>query len=375
VKILIPTADYPPIEGGIGTLTLEVSRELAKLGHDVTVIAPYFPGWSEFDSREPYKVIRFSGYRLGWFRFFPMLAATWRHMRNTDIILAINVSYGGIIGLIAQRYFDKPYVTFGYAYEFLKFRNVSFIAGLYRGIYASSRAIVAISGFTCDNLVRFGAPPDKIRVILPGATPSEPPAPEIVSAIRKKYVIDDDRVILAVGRLIPRKNHVTLLRAMPKILARVPHCVLVIVGRGPTMRQCLREAVTLGIRDHVVFPGYVPDEDMAALFEACDVFALPAGQDPDGNAEGFGLVYAEAHAHSKPVVAGNAGGVPDAVIDDETGILVEPDNADAVADAILRLLEDPALAQRMGKNGRQRVETELNWAHFTKRLARIIEQE
>lgn len=374
MKILIPTADYPPIEGGIGTLTLEVSRELAKQGHEVTVIAPYFPGWDDFDRNEPCRVVRYTGYRLGWLRFVPMLFAAWPYMRDTDMILAINISYGGIIGHIAQVFFRKPYITFAYAYEFMKFRNVAPVAAMYRRIYATSRAVVAISNFTRDNLVAFGAGPDNIHVVLPGATPADPLPPETVAEARKKYTLDDDRVILAVGRFIPRKNHVMLLRAMQIVLAHVPDSVLILVGRGPTVRQCLHETMALGIRDHVIFPGYVPDTDVAALYEACDVFALPAGQDAAGGTEGFGLVYTEAHAHSKPVVAGRAGGVPDAVIDGETGFLVNPNNPDAIAAAIIDILEDPALARKMGEKGRRRVEAELNWTYFTRKIARIMEE-
>lgn len=373
MKILIPTADYPPIEGGIATVALRVSRELAGMGHTVTVVAPYFPEMDDFDLGEPVSVVRFRGYRLGWFRFFPMLAATWRHTRGTDLILGINAAYGGLVGRLARCLYGKPYVTFAYAYEFLRFRRVPFLGGLLRLIYRGSRVVAAISTFTRNNLVRFGVPEEKVATILPGAPSAESFTDEALAAVRRKFVLETGRVILAVGRLIPRKGHVTLVRALPRILERVPEALLVIVGRGPSTPDVVREAWALGVRDRVLLAGRLPESEVAALYRICEVFALPTGSCGRGQVEGFGLVFAEAQAYGKPVVAGRSGGVSDAVHDGETGLLVDPDSPEALADAVVSLMGNPALAAHLGANGRRRVETELNWTRFTQRLLEEIE--
>lgn len=367
MRILIPTADYPPIEGGISTVTLRLSRQLAALGHDVTVVAPRFPGQEAFDAAEPARVVRFRGYALGWFRLLPMLCAALPLAARSDLVLAINVAYGGLIGLVARVLFRVPYIAFAYAYEFLKFRRTPGVAWLLRRVYANARRAVAISEFTRGNLVAFGVRPDRVATVLPGADPAPECAPERLAEIRHRYVLDDHRVILAVGRLIPRKGHLTLVRAMPRILERFPDTVLVIVGQGPCLFEITQKAVALGVRNQVLMPGPLPDDDVAALYHACDVFALPTGADIHGQVEGFGLVFAEAHARGKPVVAGRSGGVPEAVLEGETGLLVEPGDPGAVADAVSRLFDDSALAARLGANGRKRVEAELNWAEFTRR--------
>lgn len=374
MKIVVPTADYPPIEGGISTVTVQVARELARMGHEVTVVAPYFPDQEAFDAAEPVSVVRYRGYGLGWFRLFPMLWATRPHLRAADLLLAINIAYGGIIGRLAKRLCSTPYVTFAYAYEFLKFPKVSPPAWLLRNAYAGSRVVVAISRFTRDRLIEFGVPADRIALIFPGAPPPRPCSEEAVAGIRHKYVLDSGPIVLAVGRFIPRKGHLTLVRALPRVLAQVPDAQLVLVGQGPAMREALQETYAFGIRDHVLFPGRLSDDDIAGLYQACTVFALPTGRDKRGQVEGFGLVFTEAHAYGKPVVAGRSGGVVDAVLDGETGLLVEPDQPDALADAILRILEDPDLARRLGQKGRRRVETELNWARFTERLLEAVEE-
>lgn len=369
MNIVIPTVDYPPIEGGISSLTLQVSRELAAAGHDVTVVAPWFPEQAAFDAKEPVSVLRYRGYGLGWFRFLPLAWQTWPHMRRADVVLGVNIAYGGVLGWLARR----PYVTFAYGYEFLKFGRSSFAGRTLRRVYNASLSAIAISHFTRDALERFGVEAERIDVIHPGARPASPRTPSELDAIRYRYVLDGKRVILAVGRLIERKGHRTLIEAMPRILEQVPDAHLVIVGQGPTMSACSRLAQQSDMREHVTFAGPLEDNEVAGLYAVCDVFALPTGTGPKGQVEGFGLVFAEAHAYGKPVVAGRSGGVIDAVLDGETGLLVEPGDAAAVADAIVCVLTDPELANRLGENGRRRVETELNWTAFTRGLMDRIE--
>ncbi len=372
MNILVPTSDYPPIEGGIATVTLQLSRELAAAGHAVTVVAPHFPGQEDFDSHEPVTVVRYRGYGLGWLRLLPMLAATMPRAKGADAILGINIAYGGLIGLLARRLFNTPYVTFGYAYEFLKFRRVPLLAALLRRAYKRSTLVVAISAFTRERLVEFGVPDTLIETILPGAPQMEPLSPEQVEEVKRTYNLNGHRIVLAVGRMIPRKGHATLVRALPRILESHPETMLVCAGRGPCLEETSALARGLGVADHVLLPGYVPDDHVAALYQACDVFALPTGQDAGGQVEGFGLVFAEAQARGKPVVAGRSGGVTDAVIDGETGLLVPPDDPEALAESIASLLSDPERATALGAKAKERIARELNWHHFTQRLLEAL---
>jgi len=365
---VILTADYPPIEGGISTVAVNVAREMAASGWAVTVVAPRFPDMDDYDRAEPVRVVRFRGYALGPWRVVPMALAAWAHVRRADVTLGINVTHAGLIAYAAQRLMNKPYILFAYGYEFLKFRQRSLFRALLRTVYARARTVVAISRFTRDALVAFGVNDGKVATVLPGASKPKPVAAEFIERVKSKYVLEDRRIVLAVGRLIPRKGHLTLIHAMPRILERFPDACLMIVGRGPALRDCSRATWELNVRDAVRFPGYVPDDEVAALYQACDVFALPTGGGDDEHVEGFGLVFSEAHACGKPVVAGRSGGVTDAVIDGETGLLVEPGDEAAVADAIIRILDDPEFAHRLGENGRQRVEAELNWTVFTRRM-------
>lgn len=367
MRVLIPTVDYPPIEGGISTVTLHVSRELAALGHEVTVVAPAFPEMAEFDRNEPARVVRFGGYTHRPVRFARFMCAAWPCTRQADLVLAINVAYGGLLARAAYAMRGTPYIAFAYAYEFLKFVGTP-AARLLRGVYAHAAATAAISTFTRHNLRRFGVPDAKIALVRPGANPAAPAPDTEVRALLDKMEIGPGPIVLAVGRFIPRKGQLRLVRAMSRILENCPNTTLVMVGRGPTRADCLALAQDMGIAPFVQCPGCLSDREVALLYQACSVFALPTGAEDPAHVEGFGLVFTEAHAHGKPVVAGRSGGVPDAVLDGETGLLVPPEDMDALAAAIIRLLNDPALAAQLGAAGRARVEAELNWACFTRRL-------
>jgi len=293
-----------------------------------------------------------------------MLLRTWPRLAETDLVLGINIAFGGVIARLASPVFYVPYITFAYAYEFLKFPKWSPPAWLLRDAHNHAKAVIAISRFTRDNLVGLGVDPARIAVVHPGATPAPRASRAAVRATRAYYALGDGPVILAVGRFVPRKGHRTLVQAMPRVLERAPEAVLVLVGRGPFLQEVVHEAYAQGVREHVLFPGALPDKEVARLYEACTLFALPTGRDARGQVEGFGLAFAEAQAHGKPVVGGRSGGVVDVIRSGETGLLVDPDDPCALADAVLGLIEHPKRMQTLARQGRKRVESELNWTQF-----------
>lgn len=369
MKIAIPTADYPPIEGGISSVTLHLSRELCALGHDVTVIAPWFPAMTSSDAAEPARVIRYRGYGFGWFRFFPMLKRSFSPIRNADLVLGINVSHGGIMAwLLGARY-----VAFAYAYEFLRFRGVPIMGALLGRVYARSVFTVAISSYTASQLQSFGVSNEQIETIWPGVAKPNEVTPESMESVRKDLHIGDGSLLLAAGRLIQRKGFLTLIDAMPTILEAAPETTLVVVGRGPLQDRLERRISELDIATSVRLAGYVDETDLGALYSLCDVFVMPTGEDANGQVEGFGLVFAEANSYGKPVVAGRSGGVVDAVVDGETGLLVTPNDPADCAKAVVGLLRDPERARAMGEAGRRRVETELGWERFAEKLLHAVD--
>ena len=158
-----------------------------------------------------------------------------------------------------------------------------------------------------------------------------------------------------------------MIQAMPAILGRVPDAVYVIAGDGSMRPHLEKQVAEEGLTGRVVFAGALARSDVLALFRACEVFVLNSRVD-GGNAEGFGIVLLEAAVFNKPVVGGRSGGIPDAVKDGVTGILVDPLKPEEVSGAVVRILEDPALAASLGEAGHRRATTEFTWERVIGRI-------
>jgi phosphatidylinositol alpha-1,6-mannosyltransferase len=175
-----------------------------------------------------------------------------------------------------------------------------------------------------------------------------------------------------VSRLVARKGQDVLIRAMPLVRRRVPDAALLIVGDGP-YRSTLERMAALAPSGTIAFAGQVSEADLPTYYAAGDVFAMPCRTRLGGlEVEGWGNVFIEAAACGRPIVVGDSGGAPESVVDGETGVVVDGRNVEQVADAVCRLLEDPALAGRMGKAGRERVERFYTWPRAATQLGRWL---
>lgn len=178
---------------------------------------------------------------------------------------------------------------------------------------------------------------------------------------------------MCVSRLVPRKGQDTLILAMPRILAAEPETVLLIVGGGPYARELRKLAHETGVVDSVRFTGPVPWAELPAHYGAGDVFAMPCRTRRGGlDVEGLGIVYLEASATGLPVVAGDSGGAPDAVLDGETGWVVRGRSVEETADRIIVLLGDAELRARMGERGRAWVEEKWCWDLLAEELKTLL---
>ena len=236
---------------------------------------------------------------------------------------------------------------------------------------ALGEAVVAlpVSTFTQQAILRFLRDPPPTEVVSPGVDPARfapsqkmGPGWPLSTSARGRNEPGSGPVILCVCRLVARKGPSTLIAALPRILARHPGTILQIVGDGSDRRRLQRAARAGGVSSSVQFVGPVPWSSLPGYYAAADVFALPTRERFRGlETEGFPLVYLEAASAGLPVIAGAAGGVGEAVADGETGIIVDGRSPDETAAAIIRLLDDPVLARRMGTLGRNRVLSGFTW--------------
>jgi len=161
---------------------------------------------------------------------------------------------------------------------------------------------------------------------------------------------------------MPRKGQDTLIEIWPEILKKVPTAHLLIVGGGPYKQSLHKKSFDLNVNSNVTLTGSVPWEQLPNFYASADVFAMPVRTRNFGfDVEGLGIVYLEASASAVPVIAGNSGGAPDAVINEVTGYVIDPKNKNQLIEKIVNLLINPDLRNRLGKQGRSWIEKQWQW--------------
>jgi phosphatidylinositol alpha-1,6-mannosyltransferase len=243
-----------------------------------------------------------------------------------------------------------------------------------RVLLGGAAVIVAISDWTAELcravLGSLDLPSVRVRRVPLGTDPSHFRPGVDPRAVRERFGLNGGPWLLTVARLEWHKGIDTVIKALPAVRAAYPGARYAVAGVGDRRPHFERLVAELGLGDAVRFLGAVPDEDLPALYGAADLY-VGASRLHDLMAEGFGISLVEASACGLAVVGGRSGGVPDAVRDGETGILVDPDDPAAVAAGIGRLLADGELRKRFGAAGRRAVETYYNWDRVVRDLIQI----
>lgn len=365
-RVLIVTPEFPPQTGGIGTHCYEMANQWSRSA-DVTVVVPAVP---EPRPATPFRVVEVdrSGTRLG--RVVRTTLAVRRALRETRPTAVYSAHWRAcgvpllFAGLAWRRRIRMSQAFHGS--EILTLLRGGRRNGLLRLLFewTQRRAdlLGALGSYQAVILEDLGVTRERMYICPEGVDLARFATvdPAVVQALRERLGLADRRVLMTVGRIVERKGHDMVIRALPSVLERVPDAVYVIVGGGPHETR-LREIVDqIGVGDRTIFTGRVADDELLAAYALCDVFVM-ASREVDGDIEGFGIAFAEAAALSKPCVGGNSGGVSEAVADGVSGLLVDPLDPEAIAEAVTRLLLDPELAQSMGRAGRERVVADLQY--------------
>jgi len=245
-----------------------------------------------------------------------------------------------------------------------------------RSLIGSASVLVAISRWTrleaLSLLDELGLKRSELEVrLLPLGTDPEHFRPRVdSSSVRTRYGLTERRWLLTVARLVSHKGIDTVLHVLAALRDQHPDLGYLVVGRGNRQSQLEGLARDLGVADRVRFLTNVPDSDLPALYNTAEIY-LGLSRPTDLMVEGFGISLSEASASGIPVVAGLGGGIPDAVRDGETGLLVDAEGPEAAIGAVRLLLQDRELARRLGAEGRRAVETYYNWQRVVTELAGI----
>ncbi|MEV8591860.1 glycosyltransferase family 4 protein [Streptomyces sp. NPDC052012] len=378
-KTLIVTNDFPPRPGGIQAFLHNMALRL-----DPDRLVVYASTWKRsregveataaFDAEQPFTVVRDRTTML-----LPTPQATRRAVGLLREHGCTSVWFGAAapLGLMAPALrragaerivatthgHEAGWAQLPAARQLLRRIGESTDTITYLGEYTRSRIAAALTPQAASRMVQLPPGVDE-KTFHPASGGDE---------IRARLGLTDRPVVVCVSRLVRRKGQDTLIRAMPAILAAEPDTVLLIVGGGPYEKDLRRLAQDTGVAASVRFTGSVPWSELPAHYGAGDVFAMPCRTRRGGlDVEGLGIVYLEASATGLPVVAGDSGGAPDAVLDGETGWVVRGGDPSQAADRIIALLQDAEVRRRMGERGRQWVEDKWRWDLLAEHLKTLL---
>jgi len=342
LRLLVLTPDFPPRRGGIQLLLDRVIRHTPSLASRVVTLTS--PGAQEFDAEQSFDV-----QRVNWIPRSRRASFAWLNavaVREARRFRPHAVLSGHIVTAPAAWTIRKAFGP--RAVQYLYADEVRASPRLCGFALRDAGAVVVVSRHA-DALARaFGTEKGRIHRIPPGVDLPGETAP----ATRA-----DRPTLLTVSRLDDEyKGHDVILRALPLIKRQVPDICWVVLGDGSLRPGLERQAAEEGLDGNARFLGEVSDAERDQWYRTAHVFVMPSRMPAQGGGEGFGIVYLEAGARGLPVVAGNVGGALDAVVDGETGVLVDPTDPTAVARATVELLRSPERAARMGQTAAARTQ-------------------
>jgi phosphatidyl-myo-inositol dimannoside synthase len=371
-RTLIVTNDFPPRQGGIQSFVHALATRLP--AGTVTVYAPKWQGAAEFDAKQPFPVIRHPTSLMLPVPAVSRRAASIAREHGCDTVLFGAAAPLGLITPVLRRAGVTRAVALTHGHEagwaalpgartLLRRIGDEVDTITYLGEYFRTRLARALSPKAAQNLTRL-APGVDVEAFRPGAGGA---------AIRERLGLAGTPVVVCVSRMVPRKGQDTLIRAWPKVRAEVGDATLLLVGDGPYRADLERLVKQLDVATAVRFTGPVPQADLPAYYDAGDVFAMPCRTRRGGlDVEGLGIVYLEASATGLPVIGGDSGGAPDAILEGESGYVVPGGDTHAVAARITELLRDPARARAMGEQGLAWVHRQWRWDLAAARLEDLL---
>ena len=375
-RTLLVTNDFPPAVGGIQSYLDDYTRRLP--AQDLTVLASTPPKSADavaaFDASREFTVHRVPT---------PVLFPTPEVGRRMEAIIRERdietVWFGasaplGLLGARAKRAGATRVIATTHGHE-VGWSMLPGTSSALRRIFREADVLTYISQYTLGRL-RPWIPDTTQLVQLPSGIDVERfhPDPEARTRLRTRYGLGDAPTVVCVSRLVHRKGQDTLIRVWPRVTAAVPGARLVIVGWGPYARGLAKLKRSSPVRGDILLTGKVPFEELPGHVAMGDVFAMPCRTRGGGlDVEGLGIVFLEASATGLPVVAGDSGGAPETVLEDVTGTVVGGRDEDALVDALVDLLQDPARRERLGHAGGEWMEAEWTWPHLVDRLVAAID--
>ncbi|MBO6503318.1 MAG: glycosyltransferase family 4 protein [Kordiimonadaceae bacterium] len=366
---LFVVTHYLPLVGGGQTVYDALCRKVPEQFQVLTSRTDYITGevvegFEVFDAAAPYKIHRVARTRpnigapkvtlLNRLKGFLRSRQVKRELVDTVLSISEQSNIDTIcvgaaeaftwLPAALKRRTQTPIIYYTHGEEFSQAAHSEKADLMRKSAINHADKVICVSSFTRDLLIeRYDAQPEQIELIHNGVDFDRFLKPTADNPFAKP----DCKHVVAAGRMVERKGFDKLVAAWPIVLEKVPDAKLSLAGKGPMFDSLKNEITQLGLEDSVVQLGFVSDEDLVALHQSADLFAMPNRTMPNGDTEGFGLVFLEAAAAGAPSVGGRAGGAVDAIAHEKTGLLVDGNDCAAIGTAIIELLENDAKRSEM----------------------------
>jgi glycosyltransferase involved in cell wall biosynthesis len=383
LNVCFVTPEYFPISGGTGAYVYYLSHSLQKLGHNVHVVARHSE--DSQDTIDGIKVHYIKGTGNALTRYWKFARSASKKIEEINKQMGLDIIHANLPlvpsfaipkdsakvlvcavhstwkGEAIATKKDNPKELNPNEKMMLRFNRV--LRRYETRLMKRSHALIAVSKYTVGELTElYGIEEEKIHVIYNGVDINKfKPRPNRAKLRREFGLEEEKRIVLFVGRLYHRKGLETLLHSIPPVLKEFSDVKFAISGTGfKKKEQSLRNlAKQLDIEDTVKFLGYVPDEKLPDIYSASDIFVLPAIY------ENFPFAILEAQATRLPVISTKVGGIPEFLVDNENGFLIDPGDPAQLTKRVLTLLQDSKLAEKMGNRGRKLIEEKFAWRIIT----------
>jgi len=362
MNILLITLEYSPQKGGVASYYAGLMSELAHQGHQVKIVS---------------EKLLYKWFWPRWLKAYFLLRAAIKKEKPDIIFVGHLLPLGTVAYLLRKR---VSYCVFLHGMDILLAQKSRRKQWLTKKILLNAKIIVTNSEFTKEQVKKLEignclpageAGKLEIGTVYPCPTISTNVLTEQIESLRRKLGLSGKKIMLTLGRVVERKGHDIVIKAMPEIIQHMPDIVYIIAGAGPYLEKLTQLVENLELQPYVRFVGQIADEERSAYYALCDIFVTPSRQiGPD--VEGFGLSFIEAALFGKPSIGGKSGGVPEAILDGQTGALVDPTDVSELARAVVQLLRDDKLRYELGQNAKARAIHEFNWTKQTKKLSQLL---
>ncbi len=279
-----------------------------------------------------------------------------------------------ITALILKKFKNIPYTIFTHGLEILETSNSSKSNYILKLCLKNAQNIIVTTNYLKKEIIHKYPELNlekKIIKIPPGVDSNHFKPDLNTSDLINKHNLENKKIIFTCGRLVKRKNHQLVIKALPEIIEKVPNTVYLVGGIGSEEKNLKKQVKDFELKNNVIFLKEIENKDLPLYYNLADIFCMPSIYNKEkGDIEGFGLVFLEAQSCSTPTIGSNTGGIPDAIKDNIDGYLVNPDSSRDLALKITELLLNNNLAQKMGEAGREKVTKEHDWNKLVEKLPR-----